>query len=345
MVFHHGGTEDTEKREKCIGGGYKTCRRVGVRGQAPNQGMKTILGFSCGMLAAILCACPPGSPAAEPAPAAPLAVYFLEVGHGDATVITTPGGKCVLIDAAGGRKGGTAVLSFMAKKGIKRIDTIVMSHADGDHIGGMPAVLESPLDVGEFIDPGYPHTTGLYARVLKIVRGHAGTRYRTAKAGDMLDWGKELTVRVVSPSASPRSTNDSSLVVQLHYGKVAFLFTGDAGSAAEKRMATRSGKGLRSQILKVAHHGSKSSSSGPFLRAVTPEIAIVSTDSTSPDGPYVETIDRLHAAGAKVYQTGRYGMITVESDGMGYRVLTERVPGQAAVTARESAACTAGAAL
>ena len=302
--------------------------------------MKIIMRFSYAFLAVILCACPPEGPAATPAPAAPLAVYFLDVGHGDATIITTPGGKCVLIDAAGGRKGGVAVLSFLAKKGIRRIDTVVMSHADGDHIGGMPAVFESPLEVGEFIDPGYPHTTALYASVLKAVRGRAGTRYRTARAGDILDWGKELTVRVVSPSANPRSTNDSSIVIQLHYGKVAFLFTGDAGSGAERQMVRQSGGGLRSQILKVAHHGSKSSSSEPFLRSVKPEAAIVSTNSTDPDGPYIETIDRLRDAGAKVYQTGRYGMVTVISDGKGYRVITERVPGKATVTARETPAGT-----
>ncbi|MCX6339459.1 MAG: MBL fold metallo-hydrolase [Candidatus Aureabacteria bacterium] len=285
--------------------------------------------------------CRGAEPAATPAPAKPLAVYFLEVGHGDATIITTPGGKCVLIDAAGGRKGGAAVLSFLEKKGIRRIDTVVMSHADGDHIGGMPAVLESPLEVGEFLDPGYPHTTGLYQRVLKSVKSRAGTRYRTPKAGDILDWGKELTVRVLSPSGKPRSTNDSSVVIQLRYGKVAFLFTGDVGSGVEKQMVRRNGKGLRSQILKVGHHGSKSSSSEPFLLSVKPEAAIVSTGSTDPDGPYIETIDRLREAGAKVYQTGLYGMITVISDGKGYRVLTERASGQAAPEIRETPVCTA----
>ncbi|MEI6633835.1 MAG: MBL fold metallo-hydrolase [Chlamydiota bacterium] len=299
-----------------------------------------LLLISCIVIGAFLPPARGAEPAAAPAPAAPLAVYFLEVGHGDATIITTPGGKCVLIDAAGGRRGGEAVLSFMGKKGIRRIDTVVMSHADGDHIGGMPAILESPLAVGEFLDPGYPHTTGLYQRVLKSVKNRAGTRYRTAKAGDSLDLGRELTVRVLSPSGKPRSTNDSSIVIQLRYGKVSFLFTGDAGSGAEKGMVRRIGGGLRSQILKVAHHGSKSSSSEPFLLSVKPEVAVVSTDSTGPDGPYIETIDRLRKAGAKVYQTGRYGMVTVESDGKGYRVLTERVPGRATVTARETPAVT-----
>lgn len=265
-------------------------------------------------------------PASGPSAPAPLTVYFLEVGHGDATVITTPGGRCVVIDAAGGRVGGEAVLSLLRRKGIKRIDTLVMSHADSDHIGGMPDILRSGIEVGEFLDPGYPHTTQLYARVLKAVKDRPGTRYRTAKAGDLLDWGKELTVRVVNPFPNPKNSNDSSIVIQLHYGRVAFLFTGDAGSRVERKMVARSGGGLRSQVLKVAHHGSKSSSSAPFLRCVRPEIAVVSTNSASADGPYKETIDRLRAVGAKVYQTGRYGMITVESDGKGYRLAKEREP-------------------
>jgi competence protein ComEC len=283
----------------------------------------------------------PAEPAVPRAPAPPLVVYFLDVAGGEATVIATPGGRHVLIDAAGGHKGGEEVLSFLRKKGIARLDAVVMSHADSDHIGGMPTVLGSPLAIGEFLDPGYPHTTALYADVLKAVGKRAATRYRVVRAGDSVDWGRELTVRVLNPSGKPRSTNDSSIVVQLTYGKVSFLLTGDAGRKPEGQMVTRNGAALRSRILKVAHHGSKSSSIEPFLAAVRPEIAVATTSGAAADGQYKETFDRLRKAGAKVFITGRDGTVTVESDGRGYRVMTQRPPIRSGAVVRETSACTA----
>lgn len=280
-------------------------------------------------------------PAAPAAPPIPLTVYFLDVGHGDATVITTPGGRCVLIDAGGGRSGGATVLSLLRAKGITRLDAVVMSHADSDHIGGMPAVLAGGIEVAEFLDPAYPHTTTLYRRVLETINDLPGTRYRTPRAGTILDWGEELRVRVLAPGDKPQSTNDSSIVIRLTYGRISFLFMGDAGRRSERGMVDRYGAGLRAQVLKAGHHGSKSSSTGPFLDAVKPEVAIVSARGTDPDGPFRETIDRLRGAGATVYQTGRYGMITVRSNGRGYGVITERDPGRAPAKTRETAAFTA----
>lgn len=285
--------------------------------------------------------------AAEPAtpPAPTLAVHVLDVGHGDAIVILTPGGRCVLIDAGGSRRGGGAVLSLLKEKGIRRLDTVVMSHADSDHIGGMPAVFAGGIEIGEFLDPGYPHTTALYRRVLEAVQAMPGTRYRTPRAGEVLDWGRELRVRVLAPGDDPRGTNDSSIVIRLTYGRVSFLFTGDAGRRSEREMARRFGTGLRAQVLKAGHHGSKSSSTGPFLKLVKPEVAIVSARGAGPDDPYRETTARLRAAGARIYQTGRYGMVTVYSDGAGYRVVTEREVGPGAAEARETAAATGATAL
>lgn len=306
-------------------------RRTHIR---PLSALLVALGLSQGMH----CPAEPGGPSA---PVAPLAVYFLDVTGGEATVIATPGGRHVLIDAAGGHRGGEEILSFLRKRGITRLDTVVMSHADSDHIGGMPTVLGSPLAIGEFLDPGYPHTTTLYADVLKAVRERATTRYRVVKAGDSVDWGRELTVRVLNPSGKPRSTNDSSIVVQLIYGKISFLLTGDAGRKPEGQMVKRNGAGLRSRILKVAHHGSRSSSTEPFLAAVRPEIAVARTSRASADGQYKETFDRLRKAGAKVFITGRDGTVTVESDGRGYRVMTERPPVRTGALVRETPACTA----
>lgn len=295
--------------------------------------------LAAGLFAARGGAAPPAAP-----PASPLAVHVLDVGHGDAIVILTPGGRCVLIDAGGGRRGGGAVLSLLKEKRVRRLDTVVMSHADSDHIGGMPAVLSSGIEVGEFLDPGYPHTTTLYRRVLEAVQARPETRYRTPRAGELLDWGKELQVRVLAPGDDPRGTNDSSIVIRLTYGTVSFLFTGDAGRRSEREMARRFGTGLRAQVLKAGHHGSKSSSTAPFLKLVKPEVAIVSTRGAGPDDPYRETTARLRAAGSKIYQTGRYGMVTVYSDGAGYRVVTEREVEPAEAEVRETAAATGAAA-
>jgi len=263
------------------------------------------------------------------APQKPLTVHFLNVGHADATLIATPGGRHILIDAAGGKKvsgGKNAVLSFLEKMGIRKLDTVVMSHADSDHIGGMPALLASPIPIGELLDPGYPHTTRLYQDVLAAVKKRPGMKYIQPEPGQRLDWGKELSVRVINSCRSGGTINDCSIVIHLRYGAVSLLFPGDVGKRAEKRMADRFGSGLRAQVLKVAHHGSKYSSSERFIAAVRPEVAIISAAGDDPEGPYEEVVRRLRTARAKVYQTGRFGTITVTTDGRKYSVATEKRP-------------------
>ena len=261
----------------------------------------------------------------------PLTVYFLSVGHGDANLIVTPGGKCILIDGgSGSRKSGagkSVILPFLSRLGIRRIDTIVITHADGDHIGGLLYILKSPIDIRECLDPGFPHTTELYQEVLDAVQARRSIKYRQPRAGESLDWGKGLKVRVVNPKKLYSTTNDSSLVIQLVYGDVSFLFTGDAGARAEKDMVAAYGSGLRSKILKVGHHGSRYSSSEIFINAVHPEVAMISCSKDDPTHPHPEIVNRLKQHGVSIYRTDRDGIITVTTDGKKYEVTTEKTTG------------------
>jgi competence protein ComEC len=255
-----------------------------------------------------------------------LEVSVLDVGQGDSIFVAFPDGRTMLVDAGGlpganylhgmrpGLDVGEDVVSpFLWSRGLKRIDTVVITHAHEDHVGGMPAVLRNfrvgGLWVGRDEDvPAYRNTLAeATARHIPIIH-----RLR----GEHFDWAG-VQVRVLWPDSSDpaRARNDDSLVLRLEDGADSFLLTGDIERAVERSIVS-DGDELAASFLKVPHHGGKTSSTTPFLDAVHPAFAAISVGEANPFGhPSPDAIDRIQAEGSRLYRTDRDGAITAVTDG------------------------------
>jgi len=252
-----------------------------------------------------------------------LRVTFIDVGEGDSCLIQTPGGKNILIDGGRGYK-GKEVLPFLKKKGIRRINILVATHPDMDHIGGFLAVLDSNIQIDNILDSGHQHTSYAYQDFLFKVAERKDIKYYQPRAGQILDWGEGLKVQVLSPAHLFRNANDSSIVIKLTYGLTSFLFTGDAGYSAEDEMIANFGRGLKSTILKAGHHGAKTSTSSSFLNYVRPKLTIISVGPNSYGHPFPEVLNRLQGIGTRIYRTDKRGHITITTDGKKCWIETER---------------------
>lgn len=260
--------------------------------------------------------------AALPAMAGTLRVEALDVGQGDAILITSPAGKRVLIDAS---IKSADVVGLLQQRGVTGLDLAVATHAHADHIGGMQAVIEA-LPVKLYTDSGIPHTTQTYLDLMAAIEAKEIT-YRPAQRGQSYSLDDGIRIEVLGPPQIPLSNtrsdlNSNSVVMRLSHGANCFLFTGDAEEPTEGELLR--GGMEPCQVLKVAHHGSNHSSSDAFLRAVQPEVALISCGVANRyKHPGEETLDRLRSAGAEVYRTDLMGTVVVESDGKAISVRTE----------------------
>jgi competence protein ComEC len=261
-----------------------------------------------------------------------LRATFFAVGQGDSALLQFPGGAAVLIDAGGDLRGLPAplgaglrdpgareVLPALAALGVSRLDLVVLTHPHPDHAGGLPSVLRA-LPVGALwmtSEPG-PGDVGGKIRRLAAERGIAvhepapGERFTSGDAA--------LEVLAPDPRWSPeRSTNDNSLVLRIDHGAVSLLLAGDAEALEESALA-HGPRRLRAHLLKAGHHGSRTSTTDAFLRAVSPEVVVFSAGLQNPFGfPHVEVVARAAALGARVLTTER-AAVQAESDGKALRV-------------------------
>jgi len=253
-----------------------------------------------------------------------LIIYFLDVGQGDASVIRTPGGRVVLVDTGEEPSG---VAGFLREKGVERVEMMLLSHPHADHIGGARAVLDQ-FEVGTVAEPGYVHTSNLYAELLERIvelRDAGLVAYAAPRAGDLLDVDPSMTAVVLHPDEPlPDEANNASLVVRFVYGSFSVLFTGDCEEEGEEAVLARwDGSDLASTVLKVGHHGSASSTTPAFLAAVAPAVAVIQVGEGNPYGhPSPTVLSRLGAAGAEVYLTSEDGTVIVHSDGQTWEVMT-----------------------
>ena len=254
-------------------------------------------------------------PAAATAPAGEMKVHFIDVGQGDSILIQTPTLN-ILID--GGDRGNTA-LSYLRSQGVTSLDLIIGTHPHADHIGGLINVLQS-MPVKEVMDPAVVHTTKTFEDYLTII-DEKDIKFTEGRAGMTRDLGGGAIMQVLHPS-SPSSSdlNNASLVVKITFGQISFMLTGDAETAAENQIRNR-GYDLRSTILKIGHHGSKSSTTQAFLSAVAPKAAVILCGAGNNYGhPHDEILQRLVTAGIDIYRTDIHGTIIITTDGQTYSV-------------------------
>lgn len=269
----------------------------------------------------------PATPAPSPAPGSAtngtLEVHFIDVGQGD-SILLKYGDKCMLVDG-GPTVAGPAVSDYLRRQGIGTIDVLVSTHPHEDHIGGLLTVLND-FPVKVVYDSGQPHTTQTYEEYLNLI-DRKNIRFKVPVRGDTIDFAPGLAVDVLSPpqgGIGGGDLNENAIVLKVTYGDTSFLLAGDAGSKAEADMLA-SCTDLRSDVLKVGHHGSKYSSSAAFLKAVDPQVSVIEVGADNVYGhPAPETLARLGAIGSRVYRTDRDGTVVVTSDGRGIIVAAER---------------------
>ncbi|AFV24481.1 competence-like protein [Methanolobus psychrophilus R15] len=248
-----------------------------------------------------------------------LTVHFIDVGQGDSILIQI-NDKNMLIDAGDNRAGST-VVSYLKDNGVTELDSVVATHAHADHIGGMVTVLNN-FKVNRFIDSGNPHTTKTYENML-IAIDEKDIPFSLAEAGQTIDLDPAATIDILNPGKLTGNLNDDSVVLKLTYGDVSFLFTGDAETHAENKMIV-AGYDINSDILKVAHHGSRSSTDSDFLQQVNPEVCIIMVGTDNRYGhPHQEIIDRFNLFGCELYRTDLDGDIVVKTDGKEYSIETQ----------------------
>ncbi|MWG36729.1 lamin tail domain-containing protein [Halomarina oriensis] len=273
-----------------------------------------------------------------------LAVHFVAVGQGDATLVVAPSGETMLVDTGDYEDDGEHVVDYLRAHGIDRIDHLVTTHADADHVGGHAAVieyLETEGDgVGAVYDPGIVASTRTYEEYLDAVERYDVPLYETHAGDDVPLAGVELAV--LGPPEEyldGRDRNENSIVLRLGHGERSFLLTGDVEAGAESWLLDRYGDGLDATVLKVGHHGSSSSSTAAFLDAVSPRVAVVSSAFDSEYGhPHEEVLDRLVARSIPTFWTGTHGDVVVRTDGQRVVVASQRAAPTDAATLRSGEA-------
>jgi competence protein ComEC len=252
-----------------------------------------------------------------------LEITFFDVGQGEAIFVETPQGHQILID-------GGPDATILEKLGQampfydQSIDLIILTHPEADHLSGLVEVLRH-YQVGQILENGIQRNTPEYQEWMKLIQKKE-IPLKIAQAGQVVHLGPGVNLRILWPDqrlvqSEARKVNNVSIVAQLIYGQSEFLLTGDIEKQIELRLINQ-GLNLESDVLKIGHHGSKTSSSQIFLEAVNPKIAVISVGKNSYGHPHQEVLERLKKI--KVYQTDKDGDVEIITDGMIIEARTEK---------------------
>jgi len=249
-----------------------------------------------------------------------LQVHFLDVGQGDSILIQTPRrSENILIDG-GPRDAGDKVVRYLQEHGVKKIDLLIATHPHEDHIGGLVKVLEA-FPVKQIIDSGKKHTSHTYEKYLQLIVDK--NIPLDVAPGQKINLVNGAQLDILGPMRYDyEDLNNYSVVSKLTYGKISFLFTGDMEKEAERDLRD---KDLKANVLKIGHHGSRSSTSAHFLKQVAPKVAVISLGQGNDYGhPHAITLKKLAKIKAEIYRTDQKGTITVTTDGNNFEVTTEK---------------------
>ena len=249
---------------------------------------------------------------ASATPEGELSVHLLNVGQGSSTLIIGPEGETILIDTGDWRNKGEDVITYLEAKDVTRIDHLVTTHPDADHIGGHAAVIEhfetNAEGVGAVYDPGIASSSATYERYLDAVEKYDVTLYRT-QAGDSIQLSG-VEAQILAPPEgylAGDDRNENSLVLHLQFGASSFLLPGDGETASEEYLVETYGDRLNATVLAAGHHGSQSSTSEEFLDTVSPQAAVISSAYDSQYGhPHEEVLERLAARSIPTYWTATH---------------------------------------
>jgi len=258
-------------------------------------------------------------------------ISFIDVGKADSALIRLCDGRNILIDGGDLYFPGTKrnafeekLLPVLKKWRIDDFDAVISTHPHSDHIGGLTEILKK-YPVRTVIDHGYTHTSFLYEKFWKTIKRKNIPVLKPA-AGEELRLSNDAHILFLSPPKESgfESLNENSLVCKFIYKDVSFLFMADAGIPAEKWLMENMGDHLRSDVLKVGHHGSITSSHKEFIKAVSPKISVISVGPSSYQIPREEVLQVLEGSGTRIFRTDRNGTVTISTDGNSLTVDSER---------------------
>ncbi|HLS61162.1 MAG TPA: ComEC/Rec2 family competence protein [Virgibacillus sp.] len=251
-------------------------------------------------------------------------IHFIDVGQGDSMLIQTPTDKNILIDG-GPPEAGKKVVAYLKKHDIDQLDLLFATHPDIDHIGGLLYVMKT-MPIQLIIDSGKLHTTKTYRQYLHEISMQK-IPIHTAKESEMIRIDEDVDIQILNTYEHFKSSNQSSIVVKASYKDMSFLFLGDVEVAQEKALMKK--YSVQADVVKVAHHGSKSSSSLPFLQAVNPSVAILTYLKNNDYGhPVPKVIKNLNQVNAQIYSTAVFGDLIIQTNGEGYFILPSKSPAE-----------------